>query len=248
MKRLLGLAVALAFSSAPALADEAGAKAVVDKAVKALGGEEALNKAKAFAYKSKGTLTINGNASEFSSEATTDGLDRHRAEFSGSFNGNEFKAVTVLAGDKGWRKFGDDPMELGADDVANEKRSLALIVAPVTLAPLRDKAFKVETAGEEMIGGKPAAKLKVTGPDGKDFTISFDKETGLPVKQAARVTGFGGQEFDQVSTFRDYKEMGGLKKATKVESTRDGEPFLAQEVTEFKPLDKVDPATFNEPK
>jgi hypothetical protein len=42
--------------------------------------------------------------------------------------------------------------------------------------------------------------------------------------------------------------MGGIKKATKVSAKRDGENFIDQEITEFKPLDKVDPKTFTEPK
>ena len=37
--------------------------------------------------------------------------------------------------------------------------------------------------------GKPAAALKVTGPDGKDFTLYFDKESGLPVRMVAKVIG-----------------------------------------------------------
>jgi hypothetical protein len=50
-----------------------------------------------------------------------------------------------------------------------------------------------------------------------------------------------------VTTFKDYKDFDGIKKATKVESKRDGEDFLKSEVTEFKVLDKVEPATFSEP-
>jgi hypothetical protein len=42
--------------------------------------------------------------------------------------------------------------------------------------------------------------------------------------------------------------FGGIKKATKVEARRDGEKFLEQEITDFKPVEKVDPKTFPEPK
>jgi hypothetical protein len=41
--------------------------------------------------------------------------------------------------------------------------------------------------------------------------------------------------------------MGGIKKATKVDSKRDGERFVEQEITDFKPLEKVDPKTFTAP-
>ena len=125
---------------------------------------------------------------------------------------------------------------------------LCLQVIPVTLVPLRGKQFKIETAGEEKVGDKPAVVLKVTGPDGKEFKLSFDKESGLPVKEVARVLGFQDQEFDMETTFSDYKDFGGIKKATKMEVKHDGEKFQSMEVTEFKVLDKVDAEAFAEPK
>ncbi len=45
----------------------------------------------------------------------------------------------------------------------------------------------------------------------------------------------------------DFKDFGGIKKATKVVSKRDGEDFIKSETTDFKVLDKVDPKAFTEP-
>jgi hypothetical protein len=70
----------------------------------------------------------------------------------------------------------------------------------------------------------------------------------VPVKQVAKVMGFQGQEHTQETTFADYKDFGGIKKAAKVEIKRDGEKFQEMDITEFKVLDKVDPETFAEPK
>ena len=58
--------------------------------------------------------------------------------------------------------------------------------------------------------------LKVTGPDGKDFTLCLDKESGLPVKLVAKVLSFQGEEYTSETTYADYKDFGGIKKATKV--------------------------------
>ena len=63
----------------------------------------------------------------------------------------------------------------------------------------------------------------------------------------AKVIGFGGEEHDQDTSFKDYKDFDGIKKATKVASKHDGEEFIKSEVTEFKVLDKVDPKTFAQP-
>lgn len=232
----------------PASADEQEAKGVVDKAIKAAGGQDALDRAGALSWKSKGTITFNGNASEITIVSTAQGLDRFRAEFEGEFNGNSVKGVTVLNGDKGWRKVGDNSTEFEGDALAREKRNHYLQMAPVLLTPLKGKDFKLESAPEEKVGGKAAAVVKATGPDGKDFTLSFDKESGLPVKMVAKVAGFNGEEFTQETTFAAYKDFGGIKKATKVESQRDGEKFIDMEVSEFKVMDKAPPEAFEEPK
>jgi hypothetical protein len=229
-------------------ADAKGAQEVIDKAIKAAGGEEKLKAVlQGATSKGKGTISFGGNDNEFTFQSTIQGLDHLRSEFEGDFGGNKVKGVTVLAGDKGWRDFGGMKMEMDKDTVASEKRNLYLQVVPLTLVPLKSKDFKAEVVGEEKVGDKPAVTLKVTGPDGKDFKLSFDKESGLPVKLVAKVIGFMGEEFTQETAFGDYKDMGGIKKAMKVQAKRDGEKFMEQQVTEFKTLDKVDPKTFAEP-
>jgi hypothetical protein len=242
------LAAAVSLMGTPSRAGEAQVNQVLDKAIKALGGEEKLSKATALIWKSKGKITIEGNQNEFSTEATVQGLDHYRPVFDGEFNGNKVKGHAVLNGEKGWRKFGDQSMDLDPDAVKNEKRTVYLMVVPATIVPLKSKGFKVESATDETVKGKPAAVLKVTGPDGKDFTLYFDKASGLPVRLVAKVIGFNGDEFNQESTFSDYKDFGGIKKASKTSIKHDGEDFLEAEVTEFKVLDKVPADTFAEPK
>ncbi len=251
MKRLLGATLAAALLSVPGMqarGDDKEVAAVLDKAIAALGGEEKLAKAGTATWKGKGTITFGDNDNPFKSTTTIQGIDKHRAEFEGTFNDNDVKGLTVIAGDKGWRKFNDDVMELDGDDLAAEKRRAYLQAVPMTILPLKGKSFKVESAPEQKVGDKPAAVLKVTAPDGKDFTLFFDKESGLPVKLVATVRGFQGEDFTQETTFADYKDFGGFKKATKVDSKRDGMKFVSTELADFKVLDAVAPGTFDEPK
>jgi len=250
MKQFLGAMLATVFLAglvSPIRADDSDPKVILDKAIKALGGEEKLKKAEMATWKSKGTITFNGNDNAISIQATVQGLDHFRSEFEGQFGDNEIKGVAVLNGQKGWRKFGDQNMELDEDALANEKRNLYLQIVPMTILPLKGKGFKVEPGGEEKVGDKSAVAIKATGPDGKDFKLFFDKESGLPVKLVAKVIGFGGEEYTQETTYSDFKDFGGIKKATKVVSKRDGEDFIKSETTDFKVLDKVDPKAFTEP-
>jgi outer membrane lipoprotein-sorting protein len=247
MRALLGVVLAtmlLFVLTSSSQAGDSDAKSILDKAITALGGAEKLAKIEAFSMKAKGTVVFNGNESDTTTEVIFKGLDHYRREF----GNDQFHGVVVLDGTKGWRKFGDNSSTIEGDAVANEKRTIYLSVIPITLVSLKNNGFKYEAAGEEKVGDKPAVILKVTGPDGKDFTLSFDKESGLPVKQVAKVVGFQGQEYTLESTFADYKDFSGIKKATKIQTKRDGEKFQDLEVTEFKVLDKVDPDAFAEPK
>jgi hypothetical protein len=220
--------------------------AVIDKAIAAMGGEANLGKVKAASWKSKNKLTFNGNENEGAGQVTMQGLDHFRQEFEGDFGGNHFKAVTVLNGDKGSRHFGDNNQEMDKEGLVNLKRTVYLAVIPVTILPLKDKQFKVESIADETVGGKAQAGIKVTPPDGKEFKLYFDKETGLPVRMVAKVAGFMAGEFTQETTFSDYKEVEGIKKSMKSVSKRDGEPFMEQQITEFKLVDKPDPKTFTD--
>lgn len=252
MTRLIGVLFAVALTlglRSPVWAADApqDPTPILDKAITALGGQEKLGKIQAVSWTAKGTISFNGSDNAFTSASVGQGIDHFRQEFEGDFGGNPVQGVTVLAGDKGWRNFGDNHSELDKDALANEKRTAYLALIPVTIVPLKASGFKVETIADAPVNGKPAAGVKVTPPDGKEFSLYFDKESGLPVRLVAKVAGFMGDEFTQDTTFSDYQDMGGIKKATKLQSKRDGEKFIDQQISDFKVLDTVDAKTFAPP-
>jgi hypothetical protein len=244
MRRCIGVSLAALFvfvPSAAAGADDQAANSIVDKAIKAMGGEEKLNKPAAFSWKYKRIDLDKGREIETNHQVTVMGLDHYRWEFSGA----QRNGVAVLAGNKGWRKIGNNLTELRGSAIESEKRSLYFQLIPITLVGLKGNGFTYQKIGEEKVGGKPAATLEVVGPDRTVFTLSFDKESGLPVKQAI----WGFNRFQRVAaetTFADYKDFNGIKKATKVEIKHDGQKIQTMDITEFKALDQVDPDTFAE--
>jgi len=229
-----------------AFADDAEAKAVVDKSVKAFGGS--IDAAKAYTWKSKGTITLNDSDNKFTTKVTAQGINRFRQEFEAEIEGNPLKGVVVVDGDKAWRKIGEDPTKLEDDQLANEKRVVYLQIVGQSPSLLKGAGFKVESDEEEKVDGKPATELKITGPDGKEFELSFDKATGLPVKMTATVVDPQGDEYKQETLLKTYKEFDGIKRASKIETKRNGKKFIEYEITEFKVLDKADPNAFTEPK
>jgi outer membrane lipoprotein-sorting protein len=222
----------------PAKADDP--KVLIDRAIKAMGGQEKLESIHAVQAKTKGTINIGGTESPMNGQLTGQGFDHYRLEFEGEFGGGKIKGVTVINGKKGWRKLNDEVAALDEEAMRGEKQTVYIQLAVGNPTVLKGKEFKVSKAEKSTI--------TVTGPDGKEFSIEFDKDSGLPIKVVAKVLGFGGEEVQQETTYSAYKDFGGIRKATKTESKRDGEPFLKSELIDFKALDKVDPKTFDEPK
>src|ERR1700722_10577490 len=100
MRQYFGAILTMALLSVPfgpARADDLDTKSILDKAIKALGGEEKLAKVAAYSWKSEGTVNFNGNENEIKTHLTVKGLDHFRREF----GNDDFHGVVVLAGDKG---------------------------------------------------------------------------------------------------------------------------------------------------
>jgi hypothetical protein len=251
MKGFLGAMLATVLVSgfgSSARGDDNDVKAILDKAIHALGGEAKLRKADAIAWRATGKSYDDGNESSFTNETTAQGLDRVRMETEYEIGGNHFKGVTVINRGRAWSKNGNVVNELEGVPLANIERNLYLLVIPITIVPLKGDVFLVRPAGEKTVGDRPAVGLEVTGRDGKDFTLYLDKESGLPVHLVAKFRGAQGNEWTQEATFGEYKDFDGIKRATRIERRRNGVKMAEQKILEFKVLDKVGPETFVEPR
>jgi hypothetical protein len=118
---------------------------------------------------------------------------------------------------------------------------------PVTVVPLKGPGFKVQAAGEEQVEAEPAFVLKVTCPDGSDMAISFNKNSGRPVKAVGKVFALDDHEEMQETIYGAYRNFGGIQVATRLEVKLDGKPYRRQELTELKILDTAEPSTFSTP-
>jgi hypothetical protein len=226
--------------------DKADARAIIDKAVKASGGEEKLAKYKAVTWKGKGKINLMGTEIEFTIQAAAQPPKQSRGQSEADFNGMKFERIQVVNGDKGWVSMMGNTEEMSDDQLAAAKEELyAGWVA--TLGPLKDPAFKLAPLAEIKVGDHPAAGVKVSRQDHKDINLYFDKEKGLLVKLQRRAKDMMGQEVDQETFYSDYKETNGLKHATKQKTKRDGNDFLELEVQEYKPVEKLDDSTFAKP-
>jgi hypothetical protein len=226
--------------------DDAAARAVIDKAIDAHGGDK-LVKLAAVSVKFKATFHGMGQAIPMSGDVITHGHDRQKVDVEVEAGGLKIRFVQVLNGDKGWKRIGEDTKELGKDELA-EAREQAYAEWLATLAPLRNqKTFNLQSIGEVAVDKRPTLAVKVSSKGHRDVNLYFDKDTGRLVKSETRVKDDNGQEVTQEAVVWDYKEVQGTKQAMKFTIKRDGKLYMEGETTECQLAESLDASVFGRP-
>jgi|ERR1051326_4652057 hypothetical protein len=242
---LSSIAVCVFVAAAVRADDKDDAKAILDKAIKAHGGEEKLAKPRAMTMKVKGKFYgFNEEGIEYKMELSATPTKR-RFDLDSGAGDASFKFSSVYNGEKGWRKINDDVADLTKEEIEEVKHDL-YIDRVTTLAPLKDKEFKLSALGETKIGKKAAVGIKIECKGHRDVNLFFDKDTGLLIKSESKVIDMG-EEKNQETIFSDHKDIEGRKVPMKVVINRDGKLFVEGETTEYKFHDKLDDNVFAKP-
>jgi hypothetical protein len=202
----LGLVLA---SDRNSLADETP-RAVLEKAVKAMGGEDAVSRPLATHYVMRGKVPFGvGGKDDFA--FTGEIFTQPNGDFKYAFEiGNDRPAIRVtmaLLGEKGWRNVSGMLEDL--DEASLAEMKLGRYYDRVTsLAPvLKDKSFTLESLAEVKVQGKPAVGVKVSLKGQPDISLFFDKTTSLLVKTEYRATPPGqDKEMLYESYYSDWRE------------------------------------------
>ncbi|MGE3805072.1 MAG: hypothetical protein AB7K24_10410 [Gemmataceae bacterium] len=236
----LGLLLVVSANFVPAQ-DADKTRAVIDKALKAMGGEAKLEKFKAQTWKEKGTYYGMGDGLPYTGTYAIQWPYQFKMEITDVF-------TTVLNGDKGWIKSMGETMEMTKEQVA-EQRENQYAGWVTTLAPLKDKAYQLSLLKESKVGDRPAVGIKVAHKDHRDVSLFFDKESGLLIKSEFRTKSQeqGGKEVLQEMYYSDYKEVEGIKIPSKIKILRDGKKFVEAENTDIKPMGKLPDSVFGKP-
>ena len=244
MRKLLCTSVAIVFvlaAMAPSRADDAAdARAIIDKAIKASGGEAKLAKFKGQTFNEKGTYYGMGKGLPYSGNYAFQWPDKFRLEIEDVF-------ITVLDGDKGWIKKDGETKEMTKEQLSLEQhQQKAGWIA--TLLPLSDKAFQVKAIGEAKVDKQDALEVKVTRKDFPDVSLYFDKNSGLLIKSSFR-TKSPEQEFKEVTQdnyYSNFRVVDGAKLPSKMVIKRDDKLFVEEEVSDYK-AGKVNAKVFAKP-
>jgi len=247
LRAALTAAIVLA-PGVPACADEQSeALAVIDKAIKAMGGDQKVDSLKSAIYKAKGLAKDGGQDIQIEAEVSARGLGQYRVDMEVNVQGQSRKMLVVLNGEQGWMKT-MDRVEDAPNGVAAAVQQAFLGPRTATLLSLlKDKETKLSPLGEVKVNDRPTLGIKVLRKDFREFDLYFDKETSLPVKCDSRITNPNGQEESIEYEFSGPKEVSGLKHFTKLVVKIKGPGTVEFELTELKTNEKLGDDLFAKP-
>jgi outer membrane lipoprotein-sorting protein len=242
MKTACGILLGLLMLAGTVRADDATeAKALLERAIQAAGGKENLARYRARTWKEKGTYHGMGDGLPYSGTYAVQRPGQFRMVIEGVF-------AIVLDGDKGWVKTEDNVLPLTKEQLADHQEE-QYIGNVATLLPLEDRAYTLKPTGEVKIGDRPAVGLVVSHQGHRDVRLYFDKETALLIRTEATVRSaeMGGKEVQQVADYAEYQKISGLELPMKITIRRNGKLFVEAELSEVKPLTKLDKSVFARP-
>jgi hypothetical protein len=220
--------------------------AVINRAIKAVGGRAKLAKLQAATFKVKGKLKEGGKEIPFTLDASAQGLDQWRLELSAEENGRTFSFVLVFNKNKGWGKDANQVEALPKGVVPFLRGDTYALRLAQLLVPLKDKECKLSSLGELKIGNQPAVGIKAARKGFPEVDIYFDKKSGLPVKVLLNVKESEGEKAHSW-LLGAPKKVAGVKQFTQVKFTRDNKELLTAEISDLEAKDKLDAGTFGKP-
>jgi hypothetical protein len=245
---ITSLVVGILSGLIPLAAAQEETLAIIDKAIKAHGGEAKLTKFNAIQTKLKGTLELFGASVPFTQEGYSQAPAKIKEVLHLEIMGQNITVATVFNGDKGWISPNGMTMDMD-EQVLEVMKEASYIRAFAGYTPLKDsKRFQLASLGDLKVNNRPAVGIKVSSQGHKDVNIYFDKETGLMAKIEHRTTDLQSmQEVAEERIVTEYQEVDGLKTAKKLLIQRDGKKFMEAEIEEVKFVDKIDDAEFAKP-
>ncbi|WP_338732594.1 M16 family metallopeptidase [Mangrovimonas cancribranchiae] len=186
---------------------------VLNNYIKAIGGEERLNKVSSLILK----YEANAMGSTLLNEEKK--VDNKMAQVV-SMNGAPMMTVVVTQKETFMKRGGmKQPLP---ENMANDMKIMAGLFLEKDLL----NSDKAKLSGMEKIDGKDAYKVDVSG-EVVSVTLYYDVETGLKVKEV-QTTSMQGQTQTQEAVLKDYKDYDGILFPSVKEGTQMGQPITSK--------------------
>lgn len=240
--------VVLICTVAGSLSAAEGPSALLDKAIEAHGGAQALgqHKNKATYTKSRGTIE-EAETIPFVEETFGQPPDKAKKVTELSIKGQPTVFMMVFNGERAWLRFGGEVREASPAEREGYGEGRTHGDA-LDFVKLKQRLSDLTPLSAIEVNGRPAAGLQVDTQGHRDVQLYFDKESGFLVKTRTwKKYATTGQTFAEEKVFSDYQDTQGYKWPKRVVAYRDGKRFLTKEVLEFKLVDRHDDSLFARP-
>lgn len=248
MRKLLlpALASLLLLSAGRVRADES--RAIVEKAIKAHGGEEKLAKLKKIRAKATGTINLGADV-PFALATVWQSPDHLKNTVKLESSKQPATLVETIAGGDSWSSRDGKAGPLTSIKL-DELRTQAHVRRLLLLTPLlHGKTHELSELSERRIDDRPAVGVRVRSPGEREVKLYFDKETGRLVKLERRFHDEAAKkEVLREEFFRDYKDIDGVPTARKQVWHHDGKKVLEMTFAEVHYPNRIAPAEFADPR
>lgn len=240
MRHLL-VVVALA---SPGLATAAEPKDILELAIKAHGGSDALTKARIGSQKMTGSMIVLNTELDFTGEVLYALPDKYKMTLTLTRPGQKVVATQVVHGEKVKTIVDGQVQELTTGQKA-ELRQTAANQEISLLVSLRDeKKYTLKSGPDAKIGDADAAAVIVSSKGLTEVTLWFEKKDGRLIRMARQALGPDDKPLTEETTLSEFKTFGEALLPTKLTVTRAGKKFMTITLTDAKWLDKIDDKTF----
>ncbi len=225
-------------------ADEGAEKAqkIINRAIKAMGGSEALEKKKIVVMKETGTYYGMDDALPYESEYKMQFPKRSRMEIINVF--------TIVVNDtQAWTSTMGETTEVEGDQLTEQREGMhiAYITSLIPLAK-PGKVYRLSLAAEEKVDGELCDGVKVESDKHRSVKLFFSRKTGLLRKSEATVRSSElSEDVVQVTIYKDYRDVDNVKTAFKMVVNRDGKVYIESETTKVSYPKEADASWFKKP-
>jgi hypothetical protein len=206
-------------------------RAVIARAVQALGGEAVARRARAIQARLKGVLH-DGEKIAFTADEFLQLPDQMKYVYYLDQQGSKNSFTVIVARSKGWERQMDQTTAMDTATLA-ESQAKGYVHYLATLLPLLDGTQHVlSPLGEVQVEGQPAVGIKVTLSGRPDVMLYFDTASGLLVKLQYRAkqaaTGKEGLEEEYYSDYREVNPPGEAEATLKAAKVAVETPALVE--------------------
>jgi hypothetical protein len=226
-------------------ADEA--EQIIDKAIKAQGGEAKVAKRRVMRIRWKGFANLPdiGDVA-FTLENHWQLPKQYKSEMRFEVAGSPVVRTIVINDDRGWMNLNGVVTESPAGELAEAKEQMYAEMLD-KLINVKDKSYELSVIDDIKIDNRTALGVRVVSKGRRDVKLYFDSKTGLLAKMEHEVRDAEGQMVPQEVFFREYRDYSGVKLARRLSVFTNRRRTLEGEVVQVWFFDKLDDKVFGKP-